>query len=153
MEADPGYGAWRWADAMAELCSTANDPGQVFACILPPSEGAKENNPGDSDMWHPAAKPGMVQAAQRMSNLSRSCPMVRGMTIDDFCQHGDSEKPRQRCHKVTEQGMHDIKAALQGKPVNPLTGAVNHSGIATTPHLQVRKTPSWPRSWANFSLF
>jgi hypothetical protein len=119
MEADPGYGDWPWAQAMQDMCTTA---GQVWACILPPSEGALENNPADTDMWHPAAKPGMVQAAQRMSNLSRICPMVRGMTIDDFCQHGDPERPRQSCHKVSEQGMHDIKAALQGKPVDPITG-------------------------------
>ena len=62
----------------------------------------------------------MVQAAQRMSNLSKLCPTARGMTIDDFCQHGDPENPRQRCHKVSEQGMHDIKGALQGKPVDPM---------------------------------
>ena len=52
MIADPGYGGWPWAQGMAELCSTS---GQVFACILPPSEGALENNPADNvrSLRHP----------------------------------------------------------------------------------------------------
>ena len=31
--------------------------------------------------------------------------------------------------------MVDIKGALMGKPVDPVTGKVDHSGVATTPHL------------------
>jgi hypothetical protein len=134
MVADPGYGHWPWAEATAELCANTS---QLFAAVLPPSEGALENNPSDSSPNHPAAKPGMVQAAQRMSNLSMLCPQVRGIIIDDFCQHADPERPRQRCHKVSASGMVDIKAALQGKSVDPVTGKVNHSSTATTLDLEL----------------
>ena len=134
MVADPGYGGWPWANATADLCATTS---QLFAAVLPPSEGALENNPQDTSPAHPAKKPGMVQAAQRMSNLSKSCPEVRGIIIDDFCQHADPERPRQLCHKVSPSGMADIKAALQGKPVDPVTGKVDHTGAATTPHLEL----------------
>lgn len=134
MVADPGYGGWPWADATAELCANSS---QLFAAVLPPSEGAIENNPGDNDPDHPSKRPGMVQAAQRMSNLSKSCPVVRGIIIDDFCQHADPERPHQLCHKVSPGGMADIKAALQGKPIDPVTGKVDHAGAASTPHLQL----------------
>ena len=80
MVADPGYGDWPWAAATSELCQTTS---QLFAAVLPPSEGAMENNPADNNPDHPASKPGMVQAAQRMSNLSHTCPQVRGIIIDE----------------------------------------------------------------------
>ena len=134
MVADPGYGGWPWAEAVAQLCNSSS---QVYAAVLPPSEGAMENNPADCDPNHPAEHPGMVQAAQRMSNLSKTCPQVAGIIIDDFCQHADPERPRQRCHKVSEAGMEDIKSALLGKPVDPRTGKVNRTGLATTPHLKL----------------
>ena len=134
MVADPGYGGWPWAEATADLCASTS---QLFAAVLPPSEGALENNPKDTSPEHPAKLPGMVQAAQRMSNLSKSCPVVRGIIIDDFCQHADPENPHQLCHKVSPTGMADIKAALLGKPVDPATGKVDHTGAATTPHLEL----------------
>ena len=65
----------------------------------------------------------MVQVAQRMSNLSHNCPMVRGTC--------PSTISRQRYHKVTELARH---ARRQGNPigqaVDPLICAVNGlSGI------------------------
>ena len=39
--------------------------------------------------------------------------------------------------KITLQDMKDIKAALQGKIVDPVTGVVDHSSTALTPHLKL----------------
>lgn len=61
------------------------DVNKVYGIVLPPSEFGAVNQPKDSDLLKPFEKePGMIQAAHRFSELSKRCPQIAGVIIDDF---------------------------------------------------------------------
>jgi len=200
----------------------------LYGMLVGPTEGGVFNNPNDTSLWEPLAPasprggPGMIQGAHRWSELSKSCPQVAGIVLDDFWTNyagdcapcpagtygygnidggyyccdwptvgGRCEKPsaherandafaatthtgstnkdsveldcclvpgtlkgcqgHARCgtnprnHSacgstsatLTLADMLDVKAALQGKTVNPVTGKVDHNSPPTTPHLHL----------------
>eukprot|EP00039_Didymoeca_costata_P015795 m.273647 g.273647 ORF g.273647 m.273647 type:complete len:485 (-) comp16282_c0_seq8:582-2036(-) len=177
------------------------DVNSIFGMLLPPTEGGVVNNPNDTSLYKPVSPPGLIQGAARWSKLSKSCPQISGVIIDDFlgnyvgkvnnsdcvkcppsqpymygsrtagfycCSekatgHCDGPKPpcclvpgsvegcqvEARCgtnptnKPACQEGgisfydLQNIKAALQGKEVDPYTGTVNHSSPVTTGNLRL----------------
>ncbi|HKO99117.1 MAG TPA: carboxypeptidase-like regulatory domain-containing protein [Pyrinomonadaceae bacterium] len=105
------------------------DVNRVYGIVLPPSEFGAVNQPKDSDLWKPFEKqPGMIQAAHRFSELSKRCPQVAGVIIDDFFNDFPKE--------MTLENLRDMKDALSGKAIDD-NGNVDNSSPATTPHLKL----------------
>src|SRR5687768_11704374 len=105
------------------------DVNKVYAIQLPPSEFGAVNQPKDSDLWKPWEKnPGMIQGAHRFSELSKRCPQVAGVIIDDF--FNDYGKA------MSFEQLRDLKAALIGKRIDE-NGQIDHSSRATTPDLKL----------------
>eukprot|EP00041_Stephanoeca_diplocostata_P012944 m.218609 g.218609 ORF g.218609 m.218609 type:complete len:516 (-) comp19157_c0_seq7:2606-4153(-) len=90
-------GGWGLRDDLATQCtSAATGANMLWGMLLAQSEGGVLNNPNDTDLWQPLAparegedpgprgRPGLIQGAQRWSNLSKICPQIRGVIIDDF---------------------------------------------------------------------
>jgi polygalacturonase len=51
-------------------------------------DGKVVNNPNDRDTWNPPASgAGMIQAASHWSAMSKACPQIAGIIIDDFIGH------------------------------------------------------------------
>jgi hypothetical protein len=185
----------------------------VLGMILGHSEGGEVNVPNDTALWDPAKHAGLIQGAKRWSEISKLCPQITGVVIDDFlgnyvgnqsstscakCPSSNpyvygsktagyyccrwkpdgghcrkppihavpapappvccllaSYNPATACQGVASCGnnpknhsvcvngaislndLRDIKGALQGKQIDPLTGHVNHSSAATTPQLRL----------------
>ena len=105
------------------------DVNQMYGIILPPSESGLVNQPADSDLWKPLDKnPGMVQAAHRFSELSKMCPQITGVIIDDL--YNDFPKA------ISLDDLKDIKGALVGKRLDE-NGKVDQASPATTPDLKL----------------
>ncbi len=105
------------------------DVNRVYGIVLPPSEFGVVNQPKDSDLWKPFEKqPGMIQAAHRFSELSKRCPQVAGVIIDDFFNDFPKE--------MTLEDLRDMKDALSGKAIDE-NGNVDNSSPATTPDLKL----------------
>jgi hypothetical protein len=80
-------GGWLLEDDLHYHCQD-HDLNSVLGIMLPPTEKGVVSNPNDTSLWKPAAtKPGLVQGAHRFSELSKLCPQLSGVIIDDFLQN------------------------------------------------------------------
>lgn len=105
------------------------DVNKVYGILLPPSENGVVNQPADSDIWKPfEKKPGMIQGMHRFSELSKHCPQIAGVIIDDL--YNDFPKA------ISPKDLRDMKDALMGKRVDA-EGNVDGASPATTPHLKL----------------
>lgn len=105
------------------------DVNKVYGILLPPSEFGVVNQPMDSDLWKVFEKePGMIQGMHRFSELSKRCPQIDGVIIDDL--YNDYPK------SISLDDLRDMKAALSGKRIDE-RGRVDHASPATTPHLKL----------------
>ena len=105
------------------------DVNKVYGILLPPSERAVVNQATDSDILKPFNKePGMIQGMHRFSELSKRCPQIDGVIIDDL--YNDFPK------KITLEDLRDMKDALSGKAIDQ-HGNVDHASPATTPNLKL----------------
>ena len=64
-------------------CDTRN-VNSVWGMLVGPSERGVVNNPNDTSLWKPASPAGMIQGAHRWSEISKLCPQIEGIVIDDF---------------------------------------------------------------------
>lgn len=105
------------------------DVNKIYGILLPPSEYGVVNQPTDSDIWKPfEKKPGMIQGMRRFSELSKRCPQIAGVIIDDL--YNDFPKD------ISVKDLRDMKDALSGKRVDE-QGNVDNSSPATTPDLKL----------------
>src|SRR5688572_30333879 len=105
------------------------DVNKIYGILLPPSEYGVVNQPEDSDILKPfEKKPGMIQGMRRFSELSKRCPQIDGVIIDDL--YNDFPKD------ISLEDLRDMKDALMGKRVDE-RGNVDHSSPATTPDLKL----------------
>lgn len=105
------------------------DVNKVYGILLPPSEFGVVNQPEDLDLWKVFEKqPGMIQGMHRFSELSKRCPQIDGVIIDDL--YNDFPKA------ITVEDLRDMKAALSGKRIDE-RGRVDHASPATTPGLKL----------------
>lgn len=105
------------------------DVNTVYGILLPPSESGVVNQPKDTDLWKPFEKqPGMIQGMHRFSDLSKRCPQIAGVIIDDL--YNDFPKT------ISVEDLRDLKGALSGKRIDE-RGNVDHSSPATTPDLKL----------------
>jgi hypothetical protein len=105
------------------------DVNQVYGILLPPTEFGAVNQPNDSDIWKPfEKKPGMIQGAHRFSELSKRCPQISGVIIDDFF----NDFPKD----ISLEDLRALKDALRGKRIDE-NGKVDSSSPATTPDLKL----------------
>lgn len=105
------------------------DVNRIYAILLPPSENGVVNQPLDSNLLKPFEKqPGMIQGMHRFSELSKRCPQIAGVIIDDL--YNDYPK------SISLEDLRDMKGALIGKRVDE-HGRVDHSSPATTPDLKL----------------
>jgi hypothetical protein len=132
---DPKYGLYEFDEGMRRHCGNlANfgekpiDVNRIYGFIFPPSENGKVNEPQNKNLWKPESRRGMIQTAKRFSELSKVCPQIAGLVIDDFYDNYPS--------KVSAKDLRDIVAAAKGKTVDA-NGKVDHDSPATTPHLKM----------------
>ena len=105
------------------------DVNKVYGILLPPAEGGAVHQPKDSDLLKPfGRKPGMIQGAHRFSELSKRCPQIAGVIIDDFF----SDFPKD----ISLAELRALKDALIGKRIDE-NGNVDSSSPATTPDLKL----------------
>jgi hypothetical protein len=105
------------------------DVNKVYGILLPPSEAGTVNQPMDSDLWKPFARnPGMIQGAHRFSELSKRCPQITGVIIDDF--FNDFPKA------IDLKQLRALKDAVLGKRIDE-NGNIDSSSPATTPNLKL----------------
>lgn len=105
------------------------DVNKVYGILLPPTEYGVVNQPRDSDLWKPFEKePGMIQGMHRFSELSKRCPQIAGVIIDDFF----NDFPKH----MSLKDFQDMKDALSGKRIDE-NGKVDHASPATTPDLKL----------------
>ncbi|HTG91878.1 MAG TPA: carboxypeptidase-like regulatory domain-containing protein [Pyrinomonadaceae bacterium] len=105
------------------------DINKLYGILRPPTEKGVINQPKDTELLKPfQTEPGMIQGARRFSQISRRCPQLVGVIIDDF--YNDYPK------LLTAEDLRDIKDALSGKSVDE-NGKVDRSSTATTPHLKL----------------
>lgn len=105
------------------------DVNRMYGILLPPSEFGAVNQPKDSDLLKPFEKqPGMIQGAHRFSELSKRCPQIAGVIIDDFFNDFPKE--------MTLEDLRDLKDALLGKTLDA-EGNVDNSSTPTTPDLKL----------------
>jgi hypothetical protein len=123
----PDYGEYPFKENIENHCQEF-DTNLVYGIILPPSERGVVNNPRDTNLWEPASRPGMIQAAYRFSRLSKIFPQIKGVIIDDFWSNYG--------YTITLEDMENIKGALSGKKMN-LDGTVDLESLPTTPNLKM----------------
>ena len=97
------------------------------------------NNPRDTHPWEPPSAAeggaGLIQAAHHWSSMAAAdCPQIAGIIIDDFIGNYHANDS---FSKLSMSDVRDVKAALQGKPVDRVTGRVDHTAPALMPHLQL----------------
>ena len=80
---NPEFGNFSFR-ANIELHCSLTTTNLIYGIVAPPTERGVVSNPADTDLWQPAAEnPGMLQAMVRFSRLSRICPKIAGVIIDD----------------------------------------------------------------------
>ena len=105
------------------------DVNKIYGVLRPPTEKGVVNQPMDTDPIKPFnIGPGMIQGAHRFSELSKACPQLTGVIIDDFF----NDYPK----LLTAEDVLDIKDALLGKTVDA-NGTLDHSSPAATPDLRL----------------
>ena len=104
------YNAYTFTENVQNNCHEW-DVNKLYGIITPPTEMGAVNQPGDLDLMKPfRAEPGMIQGAHRFSELSKSCPQLSGVIIDDFF----NDYPK----LLTAENVRDIREALRGKTVD-----------------------------------
>jgi hypothetical protein len=105
------------------------DVNKIYGIIVPPTETGAVNQPKDSDIWKPFDKnPGMIQAAHRFSELSKRCPQIAGVIIDDFF----NDFP----NNMSLEDLRALKDALMGKRLEE-NGKIDSASPVTTPDLKL----------------
>jgi hypothetical protein len=90
----PSFGPWTLRDDLAYNCDHA-DVNYVWGGMVGPTGHGNISNPADRSLWRPAATlPGLVQGAHRWSELSKVCPQIAGVEIDDFLNNFRAEGGR-----------------------------------------------------------
>ncbi|HEX2639931.1 MAG TPA: carboxypeptidase-like regulatory domain-containing protein [Pyrinomonadaceae bacterium] len=122
------YSGYTFAENVRNNCREW-DVNKLYGILRPPTEKGVVNQPKDTDPLKPFnIEPGMIQGAHRFSEVSKSCPQLTGVIVDDFF----NDYPK----LLTAEDVLDIKDALIGKTVDAL-GHVDHSSPATTPDLKL----------------
>ena len=122
------YNGYTFAENIENNCQNW-DVNKLYGILRPPTEKGVINQPNDTDLMKPVQiEPGMIQGAKRFSELSKRCPQLSGMIIDDFF----NDYPK----LLSAENLRDIKAALLGKKVDE-SGKVDHLSNAATPHLKL----------------
>lgn len=129
MVSQPSYNGYTFAENVENNCHNWNI-NKLYGMLTPPSEHGVINQPADTDMMHPLVgkAPGMIQGAHRFSEMSKNCPQLTGVIIDDFF----NDYPK----AVTADNLHDIKDALLGRRIDA-NGNVDRKSPATTPNLKL----------------
>ncbi len=122
------YNGYTFAENVENNCKNW-DVNKLYGILRPPTEKGVINQPQDTDLLKPLnIEPGMIQGARRFSEISKRCPQLSGVIIDDF--YNDYPK------LLTAENLRDIRAALAGKSVNA-NGQVDHSSPVATPDLKL----------------
>jgi hypothetical protein len=122
------YSGYVFAENIENNCKIW-DINKLYGILRPPTEKGVINQPKDTELLKPfQTEPGMIQGARRFSEISRRCPQLVGVIIDDF--YNDYPK------LLTGENLRDIKDALSGKSVDE-NGKVDRSSKAMTPHLKL----------------
>lgn len=122
------YNGYTFAENIENNCKNW-DVNKLYGILRPPTEKGVINQPKDTDLLKPFQRePGMIQGAHRFSEISKSCPQLSGVIIDDFF----NDYPK----LLTAENLRDIKGALYGKKVDT-NGQVDHSSPAATPNLKL----------------
>lgn len=124
----PSYNAFTFEENARNNCG-AWDANLLYGIIVPPSEQGSVNHPGDDDPIRPAASlPGMIQGAHRFSELSRRCPQMAGLIVDDLFNNYPTT--------IGRADLSAIKDALHGHAVDG-AGRVDATSPALTPELKL----------------
>lgn len=122
------YNGYTFAENIENNCKNW-DVNKLYGILRPPTEKGVINQPNDADLLKPfQTEPGMIQGARRFSEISKRCPQLSGVIIDDF--YNDYPK------LLTGENLRDIRDALSGKSVDA-SGKVDRSSPAATPHLKL----------------
>ena len=123
------YNGYTFAENVENNCHNWNI-NKLYGMLTPPSEKGVINQPADTDVMHPLVgkAPGMIQGARRFSQMSKNCPQLTGVIIDDFF----NDYPK----ALTADNLHDIKDALLGRRIDA-NGNVDRKSSATTPNLKL----------------
>ena len=123
------YNGYTFAENVENNCHNWNI-NKLYGMLTPPSEKGVINQPADTDVMHPLVgkAPGMIQGAHRFSEVSKNCPQLTGVIIDDFF----NDYPK----ALTADNLHDIKDALLGRRIDA-NGNVDRKSSATTPNLKL----------------
>lgn len=122
------YNGYTFGENAANSCNEW-DVNKIYGILRPPTEKGVVNQPKDVDPVNPFQRePGMVQGAKRFSELSKRCPQISGIVIDDFF----NDYPK----LLSIDDLREIKGAVLGKTVDE-KGKVEHSSPATTPDLKL----------------
>ena len=122
------YNGYTFAENIENNCKNW-DVNKLYGILRPPTEKGLVNQPEDIDLHKPfQSEPGMIQGARRFSEISKRCPQLSGVIIDDF--YNDYSK------LLTAENLRDIKDALSGKSIDR-SGQVDHSSPVTTPNLKL----------------
>ena len=122
------YNGYTFAENIENNCQEWN-VNKVYGILRPPTEKGVINQPNDSDLLKPFSnEPGMIQGARRFSELSKSCPQISGVIIDDF--YNDYPK------LLSAEDLRNIKDSLIGKRLDG-KGGIDRSSPATTANLKL----------------
>jgi len=122
------YNGYTFAENIENNCREWN-VNKVYGILRPPTEKGVINQPNDSVLLKPfSSEPGMIQGARRFSELSKRCPQISGVIIDDF--YNDYPK------LLSDEDLRNIKDALVGKRLDG-KGRIDRSSPATTPNLKL----------------
>ncbi len=122
------HGGYNFAKHVNNNCETW-DVNKIYGIVRPPSEAGAVKQASDTDLLKPFRYfPGMVQGASRFSKLSRQCPQIAGLIIDDIYNNYPKF--------VRARHLEDIRDALRGKIVGK-QGEVDHTSPETTSHLKL----------------
>jgi hypothetical protein len=124
----PSYNAFTFEENVQNNCG-AWDVNLLYGILVPPSEQGSVNHPGDDDPIKPAASlPGMIQGAHRFSELSRRCPQLVGLIVDDLFNNYPKT--------ISRADLSAIKDALHGHALDA-AGRVDATSPALTPALEL----------------
>src|SRR5688572_14621683 len=95
------YNGYTFAENIENNCKNW-DVNKLYGILRPPTEKGLVNQPEDIDLYKPfQTEPGMIQGARRFSEISKRCPQLSGVVIDDF--YNDYPK------LLTAENLRDIK--------------------------------------------
>jgi hypothetical protein len=122
------YNGYTFAENIENNCRDW-DVNKIYGILRPPTEKGRINHPEDTALMDPLLiEPGMVQGAHRFSELSKSCPQITGVIVDDFF----NDYP----NLMSAEDLLDIRDAVKGKVLR-VDGTIDHTSVATTPELKL----------------